>query len=126
MVQVPRHETEGGSGTGKGATLQVARTPLSTAQALTFPTPHPTLPVARQVVLDSAAQSSNTQLRSIVQHLPTSEEPPTHYITNKFTSCFQTIVEAYGVARYREVRVLVWKRGWGRRLLRLWRVLRLC
>ena len=44
------------------------------------------------------------QLRSIVQPLATAEEPPTHYETNKFTECFQTIVEAYGVARYREVR----------------------
>ncbi|GAX85466.1 hypothetical protein CEUSTIGMA_g12882.t1 [Chlamydomonas eustigma] len=56
-----------------------------------------------QDVLNVAAENSNTLLRSIIQPLNTAEEPPTHYETNKFTECFQTIVEAYGVARYREV-----------------------
>ena len=46
---------------------------------------------------------ASPQLRPVIQLLPTEEEPPTYYKTNKFTSCFQTIVEAYGVARYREV-----------------------
>lgn len=46
---------------------------------------------------------TSPQLRPVIQLLPTEEEPPTYYKTNKFTSCFQTIVEAYGVARYREV-----------------------
>ena len=57
-----------------------------------------------QAVLNKAAEGSNTQLRSVVQAVTTDEEPPTHFETNKFTACFQTIVEAYGVARYREVR----------------------
>lgn len=56
-----------------------------------------------QQVLDHSAANSNTLLRAVIQMTPTSEEPPTHYTTNKFTSCFQTIIEAYGVARYREV-----------------------
>ena len=56
-----------------------------------------------QAVLNKAAEGSNTQLHSVVQPITTDEEPPTHYETNKFTACFQTIVEAYGVARYREV-----------------------
>ena len=34
--------------------------------------------------------------------LLTYDSPPTHFATDKWTSCFQAIVDAYGVARYRE------------------------
>jgi len=55
-------------------------------------------------VLARTGQASHTQLAAAVQPIVnTQETPPTHFRTNKFTYCFQTIVDAYGVARYREV-----------------------
>ena len=38
-----------------------------------------------------------------MNRMHTSEAPPTYFKTNKFTSGFQAIVDAYGVASYREV-----------------------
>lgn len=42
------------------------------------------------------------QVGTIFQPLATYEMPPTYFPTSKVTSCFQTIVDAYGIARYRE------------------------
>ncbi|KAG2422402.1 hypothetical protein HXX76_016047 [Chlamydomonas incerta] len=50
-----------------------------------------------------AVASSAAQVGSILQPLASHENPPTYFRTNKFTHSFQAIVEAYGVARYREV-----------------------
>lgn len=44
-----------------------------------------------------------SSVSSILHVLPTSKEPPTFIRVNKFTSGFQEIVDAYGVAKYREV-----------------------
>lgn len=42
------------------------------------------------------------QVGTIFQPLVTYEMPPTYFATSKVTSCFQEIVDAYGIARYRE------------------------
>ncbi|KAF7829615.1 V-type proton ATPase subunit a3-like [Senna tora] len=55
-----------------------------------------------QVALQRATMDSNSQVGVIFQVLQTKESPPTYFRTNKFTSAFQEIVDAYGVAKYRE------------------------
>lgn len=55
-----------------------------------------------QSVLDRAIFDSNSQVGVIFQILRTEEPPPTFFRTNKVTSAFQEIVDAYGVAKYQE------------------------
>ncbi|KAL0422803.1 UNVERIFIED_CONTAM: V-type proton ATPase subunit a3 [Sesamum latifolium] len=55
-----------------------------------------------QDALHRATHDSNSQVDSIFQVLRTREMPPTYFRTNKFTSAFQEIVDAYGVAKYQE------------------------
>ncbi|XP_010271518.1 PREDICTED: V-type proton ATPase subunit a2-like [Nelumbo nucifera] len=55
-----------------------------------------------QDALKRATFDSNSQVGSIFQVLHTKESPPTYFRTNKFTSAFQEIVDAYGVAKYLE------------------------
>lgn len=50
-----------------------------------------------------ATESSGALVPSILSVIEAHEEPPTYFQTNKFTSSFQNIVDAYGVAHYREV-----------------------
>ncbi len=50
-----------------------------------------------------ATESSGALVPSVLSVVETPEEPPTHYKTNRFTRVFLGIVEAYGVAQYREV-----------------------
>lgn len=56
-----------------------------------------------QVALQSAADRSGSNVPSIMNPMDTKEVPPTYNRTNKVTSGFQGIVNAYGVASYREV-----------------------
>ncbi|EPS59200.1 hypothetical protein M569_15610, partial [Genlisea aurea] len=55
-----------------------------------------------QSALHRATNDSNSQVDAIFQVLHTREMPPTYFQTNKFTSAFQEIVDAYGVAKYQE------------------------
>ncbi|XP_047164346.1 V-type proton ATPase subunit a3-like [Vigna umbellata] len=53
-------------------------------------------------VLQQATVECSSQVEAIFQVLETKESPPTYFCTNKFTSAFQEIVDAYGVAKYQE------------------------
>ena len=58
---------------------------------------------AVQMALRRGMELSNSSLQPILNRLHTTEKPPTFHRVNKFTSGFQNIVDAYGVAKYREV-----------------------
>ncbi|XP_047942401.1 V-type proton ATPase subunit a3 [Salvia hispanica] len=55
-----------------------------------------------QDALHQATHDCNSQVEAIFQVLHTREMPPTYFRTNKFTTAFQEIVDAYGVAKYQE------------------------
>eukprot|EP01025_Chloroclados_australasicus_P029243 TRINITY_DN2914_c0_g2_i6.p1 TRINITY_DN2914_c0_g2~~TRINITY_DN2914_c0_g2_i6.p1 ORF type:complete len:572 (-),score=67.55 TRINITY_DN2914_c0_g2_i6:75-1607(-) len=61
-----------------------------------------------QEALQLATNSSSASVSSIFQTLVTYEQPPTYYNTHMFNAGFQAIVDAYGIARYREVNPTVW------------------
>lgn len=56
-----------------------------------------------KIFLIFTQDSSGSGVPSIINRMSTKENPPTYNRTNKFTSGFQAIVDAYGVADYREV-----------------------
>eukprot|EP01105_Mastigella_eilhardi_P003268 TRINITY_DN1421_c0_g3_i1.p1 TRINITY_DN1421_c0_g3~~TRINITY_DN1421_c0_g3_i1.p1 ORF type:complete len:891 (+),score=316.40 TRINITY_DN1421_c0_g3_i1:129-2801(+) len=53
--------------------------------------------------LNRATARSGASVPSVMSVIPTKEEPPTYFPTNKFTECMQGIIDAYGTARYGEV-----------------------
>jgi len=58
-----------------------------------------------QLALRRGRERSGAIIPSILNKVkPAKDEaPPTYFRTNKFTEAFQNIVDAYGVARYREI-----------------------
>ncbi|KAI1280843.1 putative V-type proton ATPase subunit [Halotydeus destructor] len=56
-----------------------------------------------RMALKRGGDMSGSQLPAILNQMDTKESPPTFNRTNKFTSGFQAIVDAYGAANYREV-----------------------
>uniref|UniRef100_A0A8C8GL14 V-type proton ATPase subunit a n=1 Tax=Oncorhynchus tshawytscha TaxID=74940 RepID=A0A8C8GL14_ONCTS len=60
------------------------------------------LPILRRA-LEEGSRKSGATVPSFVNRIPSYDTPPTLIRTNKFTSGFQNIVEAYGVGNYREV-----------------------
>jgi V-type H+-transporting ATPase subunit a len=53
--------------------------------------------------LDKETKKQDANFQTIINYVPTREEPPTFNQTTKFTSGFQNIVNAYGVPNYREI-----------------------
>ena len=48
-------------------------------------------------------ERSGSTVPSILNRMQTKQTPPTFNKTNKFTSGFQNIVDAYGIGNYREI-----------------------
>ncbi|XP_071383006.1 V-type proton ATPase 116 kDa subunit a 3-like [Centroberyx affinis] len=69
-------------------------------------------PVRKLLLLQSAliegTRRSASGVDSFYNRLPSSSCPPTLFTTNSFTAAFQSIVDAYGVAKYREVNPAVY------------------
>ncbi|EAT44941.1 AAEL003743-PA [Aedes aegypti] len=56
-----------------------------------------------QIALRRGTERSGSSVPPILNRMETFEDPPTYNRTNKFTSAFQALINAYGVASYREM-----------------------
>ncbi|XP_052803903.1 V-type proton ATPase 116 kDa subunit a 1-like isoform X2 [Mya arenaria] len=61
-----------------------------------------------QQALQRGNERSGSSVPSILNRMSSRQEPPTFHRLNKFTVVFQNIVDAYGVASYREVNPAPW------------------
>lgn len=56
-----------------------------------------------QIALRRGTERSGSSVPPILNRMETYEDPPTYNRTNKFTKAFQALIDAYGVASYREM-----------------------
>ncbi|CAH0381402.1 unnamed protein product [Bemisia tabaci] len=56
-----------------------------------------------QLALRRGTERSGSSVPTILNRMDSTEDPPTYNRTNKFTGAFQNLIDAYGVASYREV-----------------------
>lgn len=59
------------------------------------------LPVVRKALIDGSIDVGSA-IQSFLNMIPTNENPPTFNRTNRFTRGFQNLIDAYGIASYRE------------------------
>merc|ERR1719210_3306099 len=61
-----------------------------------------------QLALRRGTEKSGSTVAPILNEMASVEQPPTFFRTNKFTSAFQALINAYGVATYREANPAVY------------------
>ncbi|CAF4993449.1 unnamed protein product, partial [Rotaria sp. Silwood1] len=66
-------------------------------------TPNSQLDTLQLALRKGSELSGAGSISSVLNRIETSEQPPTHHKLNKFTQGFQNLVDAYGVATYREI-----------------------
>ncbi|KAJ1373576.1 putative V-type proton ATPase [Parelaphostrongylus tenuis] len=60
------------------------------------------------MALHRGAELSGSTVHAVLNEMETHRMPPTYFKLNKFTQGFQNIVDAYGIASYREVNPAPW------------------
>jgi len=63
---------------------------------------------AIQLALRRGTEKSGSTVAPILNQMTTREQPPTFFRTNKYTNAFQALINAYGVAGYREANPAVY------------------
>jgi len=63
---------------------------------------------AIQLALRRGTEKSGSTVAPILNQMTTKEMPPTFFRTNKYTNAFQALINAYGVAGYREANPAVY------------------
>ena len=83
-------------------------THVSTSITSTLASSPRTHPIHRHIphlhtLTHTVQERSGSSVPCILNRMRTTLKPPTYFRTNEFTGSFQAIVDAYGVATYREV-----------------------